>query len=74
MFLGSYILFGFTKDFIILIVLVSALMITLVTDLEYFYISDRVIVISSLIILLVYMYFDGISYASKSLLSGILMF
>lgn len=74
MFLGSYILFGFTKDFIILIVLVSALMITLVTDLEYFYISDRVIVISSLIILLVYLYFDGISYASKSLLSGILMF
>ncbi len=74
LFLGSYILFGFNYNLIIILILISALMITLVTDLNYFYISDRIIVISSLIILITWFYYLPFKECLSYILSAVILF
>lgn len=78
LFLGSYILFGINYNLIIILTLISALMITLVTDLNYFYISDRVIIISSLTVLITRLYClpfkECLSYIISSLVLFIIMY
>lgn len=49
----SYLVFGFQKEFFILIILISVLSVTLISDIKYYYISDRVIIISVISIILV---------------------
>lgn len=51
LFLTSYLLFGFTMEFFISIVLVSIFITTLVSDFLYYYISDRVLIIGSIFII-----------------------
>lgn len=51
-FLVAYIFFGLTYKLIIILVLISALMITLVSDIKYYYISDRVLIFTTLTILI----------------------
>lgn len=60
LFLASYIYFGLSIEFFISIILISVLGVTINTDIRYYYISDRVIVLSILAILGVYLYYlDG---------------
>lgn len=74
LFLSSYLYFGLTKEFFIMIVLVSMLLVTIVTDFRYYYISDRVIVIGTILILGVYIYYLGLKETLFYVASGIIMF
>ena len=51
LYLTSYLLFGFTIQFFISVVLVSILITTIVSDFLYYYISDRVLIIGSIFII-----------------------
>jgi prepilin signal peptidase PulO-like enzyme (type II secretory pathway) len=57
LFLGSYLLFGFTEKFFLLIILTCALIVTIVSDFLYYYISDRVLIMSYFSIIIVYLTF-----------------
>lgn len=59
---------------ILFLTLSSALLITLVSDFIYFYISDRVVLISLFIILVSKFIFLGLESTFYSLLSGVIMF
>ena len=70
----SYIIFGLNYQLIVVLTLISALMVSLVTDLKYYYISDRVIVVSSILVALTYLKFLGVNSFLSHILSGTLMF
>ncbi|MEG2457811.1 MAG: prepilin peptidase [Bacilli bacterium] len=74
LFIISYLVFGFSYEFIISIVLSSMLCITLVTDFKYYYISDRVLIISFIVILIVFYFFLGIKGLLLRILYGIILF
>jgi len=74
LFMISYLYFGLTKELYINLILISVLSITIVTDLRYLYISDRVIVLSiigELIINFIYIDSKEIMY---HVISAIVMF
>lgn len=73
-FLGSYIMFGLGENFIISVIIISALMVTIVSDFEYYYISDRVIFISAILTLITRVYFNGFAESIKYILSGTMLF
>ena len=50
----SYILYGYSINFFISIILTGMLIVTIVSDFKYFYISDRVLVISSILLLITF--------------------
>lgn len=74
LFLGSYIMFGLGENFIISVIIISALMVTIVSDFEYYYISDRVIFISSFMVLITRIYYDGFNESLKYILAGVILF
>lgn len=49
----NYLLFGFTMNFFISTILTCALIVTIVSDFKYYYISDRVLIISGILLLIV---------------------
>lgn len=73
-FLGSYIMFGLGENFIISVIIISALMVTIVSDFEYYYISDRVIFISAILTLITRVFFNGFAESIKYILSGTMLF
>lgn len=73
LFLLSYIIFGFSFYFYISIIIISALMVTIVSDFFYFYVSDRVIVISLILVYILSYKFYGLDYLLYSFFSGLLM-
>lgn len=74
MYLLSYIYFSLSLEFFIMIIIISALSVTIVTDFNYYYISDRVIIISLILELVVYIYYLSIKEIGYYLLSGIVLF
>lgn len=70
----SYILFGFGQNFLISIILISVLSVTINTDLKYYYISDRVIVLSILSEILIYLYYLNTKDLIYNIVSGLVMF
>lgn len=74
LFLSNYLYFGFSKEFFILIVLISMLLVTIVTDFKYYYISDRVILIGTVCILGIYLYYLGYKDTLYYVASAIIMF
>ena len=66
--------FGLNYQLIVVLTLISALMVSLVTDLKYYYISDRVIVVSSILVAFTYLKFLGVNSFLSHILSGTLMF
>ena len=74
LFLSSYIYFGISKNFFILIILSSALLVTIVTDFKYYYISDRVILLSSISVLITYIYYLNYKELFYYIISGISCF
>lgn len=57
-FLLSYIIYGFSLEFFILIILLSILSVTLISDFKYYYISDRVIITGIILIYIVHFIFE----------------
>lgn len=69
----AYLCFGISLNTFLIIVLSSALMITIITDFKYYYVSDRVIVISTLLVVLLRVYFEGLT-GFYSLVVGLIIF
>ena len=57
--------FGFTYNFFICTIITCMLLVTIVSDFMYYYISDRVLVIGSLALLAVNYYFLTVAYTAK---------
>ena len=74
LFAFNYILFRFNIEFFIATILSSVLIVTIVSDFEYYYISDRVLVISSLFLLITYFCFMDTNDILIRILTGILLF
>ncbi len=74
LFLGAYAYFGLSTEFYIAVVISSALIVTSVSDFIYFYISDRVVLIS-IVALIITLYISyGLNETFYAILSGIGMF
>lgn len=58
LFVFNYFMFGFNINFFISIILTCILTVTIVSDFEYYYISDRVLLIGYVFLLIVLYYFD----------------
>ncbi len=69
----SYIYFKLSPSFFIMLTLISALSVTIVTDFKYYYISDRVIVISLIIIFLTHLQNYGITKTLYYVISALIM-
>ena len=74
LFLISYLLFDFTEYFYISIILSSLVVIIFVSDTKYMIILDSPLVISSILILGIKIFFEGLSAGLDSLLSGFIIF
>lgn len=73
LFTVAYLCFGISLNTFLIIVLSSALMITIVTDFRYYYVSDRVIVISTLLVIFLRVYFVGLT-GFYSIVVGFIIF
>jgi prepilin signal peptidase PulO-like enzyme (type II secretory pathway) len=74
LFTASYIYFGISKELFISLTLISVLAVTMITDLKYLYISDRVIVLSIIIELITYMIYLNKKDITYLIISAITMF
>jgi len=74
LFLISYLIFDFSDTFLISIVLSSLVVIIFVTDTKYMIILDSPLIISSILIFIIKLIFNGYMEALKSLGSGLLIF
>lgn len=72
--LCNYILFGFTQNFWISTILASALMVTIVSDFLYYYISDRVLLLSIVSLIITFLVFNDYNIAISHILSGAITF
>ena len=72
LFIVFYIKYGFTVTFFISFVLISVLVVTMVSDFRYYYVSDRVVTLG-LISLIVLVYFEN-DFMLYKIISGIVMF
>ncbi len=70
----SYHSFGFSYEFVISLVFISALITIIVADIEYMIIPDEVIGVSGIIIIILDWIFYGLEATSKCIVSGILAF
>jgi len=74
LFLASYIYFGYSLEFYKSIILISVLGVTINTDIKYYYISDRVIVLSIISMILLYLYYLDGKDIIYYIVSGVVMF
>lgn len=70
----SYVLYGFSIDFVIAITVVSTLLIVIISDLRYFIIPDEVLLIGSILLLLEYCVQGGWEQAFQALINGVIAF
>ena len=61
LFVTAFVKYGFTQEFFLLLVLSSVLVITIVSDFLFYYISDRVIIIGLIFIFLINFVYEGTS-------------
>ena len=74
LFLCNYLLFGFTYNFFICTIITCMLLVTIVSDFMYYYISDRVLVIGSLALLAVNYYFLTINQVFYNIVAAVIIF
>lgn len=74
LFIVSYLIFGFSIEFIIAIVFSSVAVITIVTDIRYMIIEDSVLIIGSLTILVLSVFNIGFSETISMFINGLLSF
>lgn len=70
----SYHSFGFSSEFLISLVFISALITIIVADIEYMIIPDEVVGISSIIIIVLDLILYGLETTSKNIMFGLLAF
>lgn len=63
--------FGFSSELIVSLIFVSTIVINIISDIEYMIIIDETLVISTLLIVIVYLITDGISATAPHLYSAI---
>lgn len=74
LFLCNYIMFDFTVNFWIATIITSALMVTIVSDFIYYYISDRVLLLSLLSLIITLLVFTDYKIVIEHIISGALLF
>ena len=70
----SYALYGFSYEMIAFLVISSILILIFVSDFQYMIILDEPLIIGSLIILLLKLYYFGFATFTRSIYSGLIMF
>lgn len=74
LFLCNYIMFGFNMNFFISTIITCALMVTVVSDFLYFYISDRVLILSGIGIIITLLCFENLDVVFKHIVSSAIVF
>lgn len=74
LFLCNYIMFGFSINFFISTIITCALMVTVVSDFLYFYISDRVLILSGIGIIITLLCFENLDVVFKHIVSSAIVF
>ncbi len=74
LFLCNYIMFGFSMNFFISTIITCALMVTVVSDFLYFYISDRVLMLSGIGIIITLLCFENLDVVFKHIVSSAIVF
>ncbi len=74
LFLCNYIMFGFSMNFFISTIITCALMVTVVSDFLYFYISDRVLILSGIGIIITLLCFENLDVVFKHIVSSAIVF
>ncbi len=74
LYLLAFLVFGFSYNFLITIVIESVFIITFLTDIKYYYISDRVIFTGTVLILLLNIVFNSFGVFIYKILSSISIF
>lgn len=73
LFILSYMIFGLSNDFVIAIILSCAFIVTIVSDFKYYYISDRVLVISGILLIINMFSYMNYSDILFRILTGIIV-
>ena len=74
LFLCNYLLFDFTADFFVATIISCMLLVTIVSDFLYYYISDRVLLIGSFALLAVNYYFFDLNDVFYNIISAVIIF
>lgn len=74
LFVANYIIYGFSMNFFIGIILTCILIVTIVSDFKYYYISDRVIILGIISLLITMIIFESNEYVFKNIIYSIIMF
>ena len=74
LFLCNYIMFGFSMNFFISTIITCALMVTIVSDFLYFYISDRVLILSGIGIIITLLCFENLDVVFEHIVSSAIVF
>ncbi len=74
LFLCNYVMFGFGMEFWLSTIVTGALMVTIVSDFLYFYISDRVLLITGVLSVIVLYIYTGFNNTFNHILCGIILF
>lgn len=70
----AYHSFGFSYELIISLIFISALIVIIISDIEYMIILDEIIAISGILIILLELIFFGLDFTVDKVVSGILSF
>ena len=70
----NYLIFKFDINFFIATIMACVFIVTMVSDFEYYYISDRVLITSGLLLIIVSFIFLDTSEAIMKVTSGVIMF
>ena len=70
----NYKLYGFDMNFFVTTILTCVLIVTIVSDFEYYYISDRVLVISAICLLIVFFIFLPRTDFYMRIVTGVVLF
>ena len=71
---GLYLMYDFTYEFWLCTIISSMLMVTVVSDFMYYYISDRVLLIGAISSVVVSYIFNDFNYVFTNIFSGVIIF
>lgn len=74
LFLCNYIMYGFSYQFFIATIITCALMVTIISDFLYYYISDRVLIISALSTIITLVIAKGVDETFINIIASACMF
>lgn len=70
----AYHSFGFSYELVISLIFISALIVIIVSDIEYMIILDEVIAVAAIVIIILELIFFGLEYTADKIIAGILAF